>query len=71
MSGNLRKTFRRFNKNKSEYVHSKFFLEVSVSGGFSLCVGPKIDWRPVQGAPCVLPVHFWYRRQLSCDPELD
>ena len=33
-------------------------VSVSVHGCVSLC-GPAMDWRPVQGVPCVLPNDNW------------
>ena len=47
--------------------HSKLSLGVSVSvdgclSRLSLC-GPVMDWRPVQGVPCLLPNDSWDRLQ--------
>jgi len=54
---------------------SKLTLGVSVSvdgrlSRFSLC-GPVMDWRPVQGVPCLSPTDSWDRFQPPRDPELD
>jgi len=42
----------------------------SVDGYLSLC-GPVINWRPVQGVPCLSPNYSWDRLQPLCDTELD
>ena len=36
----------------------KLAMSVSVDGCLSLC-GPVMDWRPVQGVPCILPNESW------------
>ena len=46
---------------------------MSVDGcvpSLSLC-GPVMNWRPVQGVPCLLPNGSWDRLQPPCNPKLD
>ncbi len=38
-------------------------VNVSVSACLSLYVSPVIDWRPVQGVPCLSPNDSWDRLQ--------
>jgi len=63
------------NMHVRSIVDSKLSLGVSVSvcgclSRLSLC-GPVMDWRPVQGVPCLSPNDSWDRLQPLRDPKLD